>query len=671
MTFVDPRLGSRSAVDSRLMANAIRFLSMDALERINDGHPGTPLGCAEITTALFTRHLKFNPKDPHWPDRDRFVQSNGHGSMLIYSLLYLSGFEQMSIDQIKNFRQLGSRCPGHPEYDLDAGVETTTGPLGQGVANAVGMAVAEEFLRHRFGPDLVDHRTYALFGDGCMMEGVAQEVISLAGHLQLGNLTFIWDDNKITDDGDVAQATSDDNLARFRLSGWHVVEADGQDVDSVDAALSLAKDDPRPSLVACRTEIGFGVPRIQSQRAAHGGKVSKEDTDAARAFLGWTHEPFVVPDDVLKAWRTAGLRNVDAYDAWHQRFGSLPAGEKAEFERVLNRDLPGGWLEALHDFKKAMADERPSQPTIKTSGAVVGVLADAIPELIGGAPDLEAATKHKNHMRPFTKNDRGGTYIHYGVREHAMGSMMNGMVLHGGVVPYGATFLTFSDYERHSLRMAAMMSLPVLFVFSHDSIGIGRNGPTHQPVEQVPSLRAIPNMLVFRAADAVETAECWELALSQKERPSALIHCRQAVPTLREDGGAENRSAKGAYVLAEAEGGERRVTLFATGSEVQVALAARETLQAEGVPTTVVSMPCWELFDEQDSEYREAVIGRGTVRVAVEAATSLGWERFVGEDGAFVGMSSFGASGAESDLAEHFGITPAHIVEEVNKENRL
>jgi len=650
MTFVDPRLGSRSAVDPRLMANAIRFLSMDALERINDGHPGTPLGCAEITTALFTRHLKFNPKDPHWPDRDRFVQSNGHGSMLIYSLLYLSGYEKMSIDQIMNFRQLGSRCPGHPEYDLDAGVETTTGPLGQGVANAVGMAVAEEFQRHRFGPELVNHRTYALFGDGCMMEGVTQEVISLAGHLQLGNLTFMWDDNKITDDGDIAQATSDDNLARFRLSGWHVVEADGQDVDSVDAALSLAKDDPRPSLVACRTEIGFGVPRIQSQRAAHGGKVSKEDTDAARAFLGWPHEPFVVPDDVLAAWRTAGLRNVDAYDAWHQRFGSLPAGEKAEFERVLNRDLPDGWLDALHAFKNAMAEEKPSQPTIKTSGAVVGVLADAVPELIGGAPDLEAATKHKNHMRPFTKDDRGGTYIHYGVREHAMGSMMNGMVLHGGVVPYGATFLTFSDYERHSLRMAAMMGLPVLFVFSHDSIGIGRNGPTHQPVEQIPSLRAIPNMLVFRAADAVETAECWELALCQKDRPSVLIHSRQAVPTLRVDGGAENRSAMGAYVLADAEGGERRVTLFATGSEVQVALAARETLQAEGVPTAVVSMPCWELFEEQDAEYRGSVIGRGTVRIAVEAATGLGWERYVGEDGGFVGMARAHLRNVESKL---------------------
>jgi len=336
MTYVDPRLGSRSAVDSRLMANAIRFLSMDALERINDGHPGTPLGCAEITTALFTRHLKFNPKDPHWPDRDRFVQSNGHGSMLIYSLLYLSGYEKMSIDQIKNFRQLGSCCPGHPEYDLDASVETTTGPLGQGVANAVGMAVAEEFLRHRFGPELVNHRTYALFGDGCMMEGVAHEVISLAGHLQLGNLVFIWDDNRITDDGDIAQATSDDNLARFRLSGWHVVETDGQDVDSVDAALSLAKDDPRPSLVACRTEIGFGMPRIQSQRAAHGGKVYKEDTDAARAFLGWPHEPFVVPDDILTAWRTAGLRNVDAYNAWHHRLGLLSDSEKAEFERILS-----------------------------------------------------------------------------------------------------------------------------------------------------------------------------------------------------------------------------------------------------------------------------------------------------------------------------------------------
>ena len=667
MTFIDSRQGTRSPVDPRQMANAIRFLSMDAIEKINDGHPGTPLGCAEITTALFTRHLKFNPKDPHWPDRDRFVQSNGHGSMLIYSLLYLSGYEKISLEQVKNFRQLGYHCPGHPEYDLDAGIETTTGPLGQGVANAVGMAVAEEFMRHRFGPDVVDHYTYALFGDGCMMEGVTQEVISLAGHLQLGKLIFIWDDNRITDDGDTAQATSDDNLARFRLSGWHVVEADGQDVDSVDAAFALAKQDPRPSLVACRTEIGFGVPRIQAQRDAHGGKVFKEDTDAAREFLGWPHEPFIVPDDILAAWRSAGLRNVDAYDGWQQRHDAQPAADKAEFDRLMAGDLPNGWNDALHAFKKKLADEKPSQPTIKTSGEVVGILADVIPELVGGAPDLEAATKHKNHMIPFTKDNRGGTYIHFGVREHAMGSMMNGMVLHRGVVPYGATFLTFSDYERHSLRMAAMMGLPVAFVFSHDSIGIGRNGPTHQPVEHIASLRAIPNMLTLRPADAVETAECWELALSQKTRPSSLIHSRQALPTLRDDGGPENRSAKGAYILADAEGDERQVTLMATGSEVQVALEARETLQAEGIPTAVISMPCWELFEEQDAAYRAEVIGRGTVRVAVEAAVGLGWERYIGEDGAFVGMSGFGASGSESDLAEHFGLTSAHVAEEARK----
>ena len=653
-------------VDPRRLAHAIRFLSMDAIERAQDGHPGTPLGAADIVTALYTRHLKFNPRDPLWPDRDRFVQSNGHGSMLIYSLLYLTGYEKVSIEEIKRFRELGSACPGHPEYDLESGVETTTGPLGQGIANAVGMAVAEEFLRDRFGPDLVDHYTYALVGDGCLMEGLASEVISLAGHLRLGRLIFLFDDNRMTDDGSTDQATSDDQMARFRISGWHVQSVDGHDPEALDAAITLARKDPRPSMIACATRIGRGVPRIENQRVAHGGKVFKEDTDAARAALDWPYPPFEVPGDILAAWRNAPARNDGAYDAWQARHAAADAKTRAEFDRLMAGELPKGWAEALHALKQRLADAAPTQPTIKTSGEIVDVLSDVIPELLGGAPDLEAATKHKNRLAPFTAANHGGHYLHYGVREHAMGSMMNGMVAHRGVVPYGATFLVFSDYERPALRMAAMMDLPVLFVFSHDSIGIGRNGPTHQPVEYLAALRAIPNMQVLRPADAVEAVECWELALANRTGPSSLVFSRQPLVPVRKDGGPENRCARGAYVLAAEKGGDRRVTLLATGSEVAIALAAREQLQARGIPTAVVSMPCWELFEAQPADYQATILRPGTVRIAVEAAVRLGWDRWIGPEGAFIGMSSFGASGPEDELFKHFGITPEAVVAAVD-----
>lgn len=654
-----------NTVSPRLMANAIRFLSMDAIERACDGHPGTPMGCADIVTALFSRHLKFNPKDPKWFDRDRFVQSNGHGSMLLYSLLHLTGYEAISIDQIKNFRELGSHCAGHPERDLDVGIEVTTGPLGQGIANAAGMAVAEAFLNARFGDGIVDHYTYALVGDGCLQEGIGQEIISLAGHLQLGKLIFLWDDNRMTDDGGTHQAITDDVRARFRLSGWHVIDCDGQDFASVDAALTLARKDPRPSMIACTTRIGFGIPRIEDTRAAHGGRVFKEDTEAARKHLNWPQEPFVVPQDILDAWRAVGRRCEDDHAGWQSRVDQLSPADKAEFARIVAGDLPAGWQDVILAYKKEMAETKPEQPGVASSGQILDRLTAVIPELISGAPDLEAATKHKNSLAAFTPADRSGRYIHYGIREHAMGAMMNGMVAHGGVSACGITFLVFSDYERPAQRMAAMMGLPVKFLFSHDSIGIGKNGPTHQPVEMLASLRAIPNMLVLRAADPVETAECWEIMLQNKTRPASLITARQAIPTVRTRHVEENLCAKGAYIIADAEGGERKATIFATGSDVAIALKARDLLQAEGTPSAVISVPSWELFEEQDADYRAMIIGRGTARVAIEAARKLGWERFIGEDGGFVGMHTFGASGPVEDVYKHFGITAEHVADEV------
>jgi transketolase len=654
-------------IDPRTMADAIRFLSIDAIERVGEGHPGTPLGAADTMTALFTRHLKFNPQDPLWFDRDRFVQSSGHGSMLLYSLLHLSGYEKITIDEIKRFRELGSHCEGHPEFDPTCGIEITTGPLGQGIANAAGMALAEAFLGNWLGRDIVNHFTYALVGDGCLQEGVGQEVISLAGHLRLGKLVFLWDDNRMTDDGAIELALSDDMLARFRLSGWHVQEVDGHDAEAVSAAILLARKDPRPSMICCTTIIGRGLPQVEGTRAAHSARIHKEQAEAARHYLGWPHAPFEIPDEILAAWREAGRRSLPEYDAWRNRVEALGPERRRLLDRLREGRLPDGWDKPLRAFRERAAREQSAESGITLSGDIVDMLAEAIPELISGAPDLEGATKHKRQLAPLTALDRSGRYVHYGIREHAMGAMQNGMAAHAGVVPIGVTYLVFSDYMRPTLRLAAMMKLPVLFVFSHDSIGIGRNGPTHQPVEYLASLRAIPNMLVLRPADAVEAAECWEIAIGNRTGPSSLIFARQPLEPVRTDGSGENRSRRGAYVLSEAENGTRQVTILATGSEVGLAVEARRRLEADGIATAVVSMPSWELFEAQDEHYRKAVLGKGTVRVAVEAAVRLGWDRYIGEDGGFVGMSGFGASGAESDLFEHFGITAGKVVEEVRK----
>ncbi|HQR21862.1 MAG TPA: transketolase [Burkholderiaceae bacterium] len=662
-----PTTAERPAAALQSMAHAIRFVSIDAIVRATEGHQGVPLGMAEIATALYARHLKFNPADPTWPDRDRVVLSNGHGSMLLFSLLYLTGYKAISLDQIKTFRELGSHCEGHPEYAPERGIEVTTGPLGQGIANAFGMAVAEAYLNARFGAGLIDHYTYAFVGDGCLQEGIGQEMISLAGHLRLAKLILFWDDNHITDDGSTELSISENVAERFRVAGWHVVEVDGHDLEAISAAIVAAKKDPRPSMIACRTVIARGIARLQGQRGGHSARLFPEDAAAARQSLDWPHPSFEVPADVLGAWRAAGRRSDAEHRAWSQRLNALHAAERAEFERVLRGELPAGWRDVLLSYKRQAVDEGKTAGGIMLSAEISDRLTDVLPERMVACADLEAPTNHKRRLTAFTASDRSGAYVHCGVREHVMGAMANGMAAHGGIIPLAVTYLPFSDYERPAMRMAALMGLPVKFVFSHDSIGIGKNGPTHQPVEILASLRAMPNMLVLRPADAVEAAEAWEIALEHRTGPVSLIFARQDLPLVRKSAGEENLTRRGAYVLAEGEGGPRRVTLLATGSEVQLAVKARELLQAEGIPTAVVSMPSWELFEQQDAAYRSATLGRGTARVGVEAAMRFGWDRYLGEHGGFIGMTGFGASGPADQLYEHFGITPAAIVKEAQR----
>jgi len=651
----------RSGEISKRLADAIRFLAVDAILSAGEGHQGVPLGMAESATALFTRHLKFNPKDPLWPDRDRFVVSNGHGSMLLYALLNLTGYEKISLSELRSFRELGSHCAGHPEYDPAAGIETTTGPLGQGIANALGMAIAEAQLRARFGPGIIDHMTYAFVGDGCLQEGVGQEVVSLAGHLRLGHLVFVWDNNKITDDGATSLSISEDVAERFRVAGWHVAEIDGHDIEAVSDALAAARSDDRPSLIACRTTIAKGIRRLEGQRGGHSGKLFGTDRDEMAESLGWPATPFTIPNDVAAAWLDAGARSRAEYDAWQRRVATLDSADRASFERALGGHLPEGWRDVTSTYKaRAIAESKPAY-SIETSGDVAGALYDLIPDIMTCCADLEAPTNHKRQLEAFTATNARGRYVHCGVREHAMGALANGMAAHGGVIPLAVTYLTFADYERPAMRMAALMGLPVKFIFSHDSIGIGKNGPTHQPVEILASLRAMPNMLVLRPADAAEMAECWEIMLEHTTGPISLVCARQLLRQHRSDTSLENRSRRGAYILAEADGA-RRVTLLATGSEVALAMDARSILQAKSIPTAVVSMPCWELFEAQDRGYRSSILGDGTVRIGVEAAMKFGWERWLGDNGAFVGMTGFGASGPADALYRHFNITADAIV---------
>lgn len=646
------------------MAHAIRFLAVDAILAAGEGHQGVPLGMAEIATALYARHLKFAPHDPLWPDRDRVVLSNGHGSMLLYALLNLSGYAKISLDQVKTFRELGSHCAGHPEYDPAAGIETTTGPLGQGIANALGMAIAEAHLRATFGADLVDHMTYAFVGDGCLQEGVGQEVISLAGHLRLGHLVFLWDDNSITDDGATSLSISEDVAARFRVAGWHVVEVDGHDIDAVDKALADARRDPRPSLIACKTKIARGLARLEGQRGGHSGKLFPADRAAMAEAFDWPAALFATPGDVAQAWRAAGDRSHGEWDAWCRRAAPANGARQTEFARRIDGRLPADWAAPIRAYRAETLASRAPKPSIETSGDIAARLYAALPELIVGCADLEAPTNHKRDLVAFDARNYSGRYIHCGVREHAMGALANGMAAHGGAVPLAVTYLTFSDYERPAMRMAALMGLPVKFVFSHDSIGIGKNGPTHQPVEILAALRAMPNMLVLRPADAVEMAECWEIMLSHTDGPVTLVCARQALPVSRQSEADDNSSRRGAYVLAEADGA-RKVTLLATGSEVAIAVDARAKLQACGIPAAVVSMPSWELFEAQDAAYRHVVLGPATLRVGVEAAMRFGWDRWIGPEGIFIGMRGFGASGPADALYRHFGITADAVVDAV------
>ncbi len=640
------------------MANAIRFLSMDAIEKANSGHPGLPMGCADIATVLFTRYLKFDAKKPHWADRDRFILSAGHGSMLLYSLLYLTGYEDMTLDEIRNFRQLGSRTAGHPEDGHAAGIETTTGPLGQGIANSVGFALGERIMNAAFGNDLVDHYTYVLAGDGCLMEGISQEAISLAGHLKLNKLIVFWDDNNISIDGPVTLSDNTDQAARFAASGWNTVKIDGHDPEAIAAAIEAARKSDRPTLIAAKTTIGFGAPTKAGTNKVHGSPLGADEIAATRKALGWSYEPFEVPADVLDAWRAAGARGAQTRAAWEERLGKVDAGQRAEFERRMAGALPAGLDKAIADYKKKLAEDKPKVATRKSSEMALEVINGVLPETIGGSADLTGSNNTKtSQTKAITPDNYGERYIHYGIRELGMAAAMNGLALHGGVIPYGGTFMCFSDYARPAMRLASLMGIRSIFVMTHDSIGLGEDGPTHQPVEHLAALRAIPNHNVFRPADATESAECWQIALETEKTPSTLALTRQNLPAVRTTYVEENLSARGAYELAAAEGGEAAVTIFATGSEVEIALKARDLLQGHGHPTRVVSAPCLDIFWQQDEAYRAATIGTAKVRVAVEAGIRQGWDAVIGTDGLFVGMTGFGASGTIEQLYAHFGIT--------------
>ncbi|GGB32719.1 transketolase [Roseibium aquae] len=644
------------------MANAIRFLSVDAVEQANSGHPGLPMGAADIATVLFTQFLKFDPTAPNWADRDRFVLSAGHGSMLQYSLLYLLGYEDFTLDQLKNFRQIGALTAGHPEYGHGAGIETTTGPLGQGLANAVGMAIAERLLETRFGSDLVDHYTYVLAGDGCLMEGISQEALSLAGHLKLNKLIVIWDDNGISIDGAVSLTDSTDQVARFAASGWNTLSIDGHDPSAIETAIRQAQASDRPTLIAAKTTIGFGAPTKAGTAKVHGAPLGADEIKGAREALNWPHDAFDVPSDILDAWRIAGLKSAHARKDWEKRFANKDADTRAEFERRLRGDLPADLHEALQAYKKQLADDQPTMATRKASEAVLSVINGVVPETIGGSADLTGSNNTKTEQTaPVTPDDFSGRYIHWGVREHGMAAAMNGMALHGGLIPYSGGFLVFSDYCRPAIRLAALMKQRVIHVMTHDSIGLGEDGPTHQPVEHYAALRAIPGLNFFRPADITETLECWQLALEAKETPSILALTRQNLASQRKTYEDKNLCARGAYVLIDSDD-EAQVTIFASGSEVEIATAAHAKLTEEGIATRVVSVPCFELFEQQSDDYQDAVVGNSPVKIAVEAGIRMGWDRFIGTGGAFIGMSGFGASGPYKSLYEHFGITSDAVV---------
>jgi len=648
-------------VPAKDMANAIRALAMDAVEQAKSGHPGMPMGMADAATVLFSRFLKFDAGEPRWPDRDRFVLSAGHGSMLLYALLYLTGYADMTLEELKRFRQLGSRTAGHPENFLAAGIETTTGPLGQGLANAVGMAMAEAHLNARFGDDLVNHRTWVIAGDGCLMEGISQEALTLAGRQKLNKLIVIWDNNSISIDGAVSLSDATDQRARFAASGWNVLACDGHDMDDVARAFEAATKSDRPAFIDCKTIIGYGAPKKAGTAKAHGEALGAEELAAAKEALGWPHGPFEIPDNILKAWRKLGARAAGAREQWGARLKRSP--KRDAFAAAMRGGNVEAAVAALGAHARAMAAEKPALATRASSGKAIDAMFEACPELLGGSADLTGSNNTQaKGAADFTPENRLGRYVRYGIREHGMAAAMNGMALHGGVIPFGGTFLVFSDYSRPAIRLAALSKVRVIHVLTHDSIGLGEDGPTHQPVEHLAALRAIPNLYVFRPCDAVEAAECWQAALMHEDGPSVLALSRQATPALRGDA-SENLSARGAYELLPAEGGASRVAIFATGTEAALAVKARALLQAEGVPTRVVSAPCFELFEQQSEDYQDAVCGDDEeLKIGVEAAVGQGWFEAFGLD-AFIGMSTFGTSAPAKDAFAHFAITAEAIVE--------
>jgi transketolase len=655
-------------VDHSGMANAIRALAMDAVEKAKSGHPGLPMGAADVATVLFTQFLKFDAADPRWPDRDRFILSAGHGSMLLYALLYLTGNTDMTLDQIKNFRQLGSRTPGHPENFITPGVETTTGPLGQGVASSVGTALAERLLAAEFGKDIVDHYTYVLCSDGDLMEGVSHEALALAGHLKLSKLIFLYDDNGITIDGPISLTDNVDQVARFKAHGWNAVQIDGHDQQAIAAAIKQAQSSDRPSMIACKTTIGFGAPTKAGTSKAHGEPLGADELAGAKKALGWNYGPFEIPDDVLQAWRSVGKQGAGAHADWQRRFDAMPEAQRKEFQRrVIDRKRPDGLAEAIRKLKDKLVADPPTIATRKASEMALEVLVAVMPELLLGSADLTPSNNTRTKgLKEVTPDDFSGRYIHYGIREMGMAAAMNGISTHGGFAPAGGTFLTFTDYARPAMRIAALSHVPVVYVMTHDSIGLGEDGPTHQPVEHLAALRAMPNMRLFRPADAVETAECWQLALENTTGPTVLALSRQNLTPVRTVANSDNLCSHGAYEVVAAQG-EAKVSLYASGSEVEIAVTAQKQLSDAGIPTRVVSVPSLELLLAQPAERRSAIVGRAPVKIAIEAAVRFGWDAIIGPDGIFVGMSTFGASAPAKALYKHFGITPEAVVEAASK----
>lgn len=646
------------------MADAIRFLAMDGVQAANSGHPGMPMGMADAAVALFADHIHIDPTCPTWPDRDRFILSAGHGSMLHYALNHLLGYKDMDAEQLKQFRQLGARTAGHPEYGHADGIETTTGPLGQGITTAVGMALAERRLASQFGRALVDHYTYVIAGDGCLMEGISHEAIDMAGHLKLGRLIVLWDDNDISIDGNTDIATSTNQLARFKAAGWQVTRVDGHDSDAVSAAIDVAKKSRKPSLIACKTVIGFGAPTLAGSHKTHGAPLGDDEIQATRTALGWDHPPFEIPSDIRSLWQEIATRGLDMRTHWQSRLDS--SVKKSRFERAMSGELPKALATRMRRYKKQLKAELPKVASRQASQMALEVINAAVPTMVGGSADLTGSNLTKtSQMRSITPGNYRGNYVHYGIREHAMGAVMNGMALHGGMIPYGGTFLVFSDYMRGSMRLSALMKQRVIYVLTHDSIGLGEDGPTHQPIEHLAMLRATPNMNVYRPCDAVETAEAWEIALESSETPSVMALSRQGLPTVRTERTNENLTQKGGYILRNVRGA-RDITVMATGSEVAIALDAADVLKDQGYNVAVVSMPCWELFDQQSDQYRQSVLGSAP-RIAIEALIGFGWDRYLRTQDVFIGMHDFGASGPAPELYQHFGITKERICETAHR----